>query len=76
MNEEELRDLLSRVCERDLARIGLDDDFSRLGLDSLTGLRMLAAVEKHADVRFPDDRLEQFRTLRAILDHLQQASES
>ena len=69
--EQRLREVLGQVCRQDLSRIGLDDDLVReLGLDSLAALRLLAAVEKHFDVRFPDDRLSEFRTLRRIRDIL------
>jgi acyl carrier protein len=67
--EQELRKLLSELCEADVAEFELDADLvHELGLDSLAGLRMLAAVEKRFDVRFPDERLKEFRTLRLILE--------
>jgi acyl carrier protein len=73
MNEDTLRELLSRVAERDLSGIGNEEDLKNaLDLDSLTALRMLAAVEKHCEVRFPDDRLDQYRTLKDILEFMQQ----
>ena len=43
-----------------------------LGLDSLAALRVLAAVEKRFDVRLPDERLGEFRTLRHVLDFLRE----
>jgi acyl carrier protein len=67
--ERALRALLTDVSGNDLSRVGLDDDLVReLGLDSLLALRLLAAVEKRFGVRFPDERLAEFRTLRRILD--------
>ena len=49
--------------------MALDDDLAReLAIDSLAGLRVLAAVEKRFDVRFPDERLSELRTLRQLLD--------
>ena len=67
--EQELRSLLSEMCDTDVAKFDLVDDLVReLGLDSLAGLRMLAAVEKQFGVRFPDERLKEFRTLRLILE--------
>ena len=41
-----------------------------LGVDSLTGLRYLAAIETALPVRFPDERLGSFRSLASILDFL------
>jgi acyl carrier protein len=55
----------------DLNSIGLDDDLVRvLGLDSLAALRLLATVEKRFGVRFPDERLAEFRTLRQLRDFI------
>ncbi len=67
--EEELRALLNKTSQEKVATLGLDDDLvERLGLDSLAGLRLLAAVEKHFTVRFPDERLGEFRTMRLIME--------
>ncbi|MCP4258743.1 MAG: acyl carrier protein [Planctomycetes bacterium] len=68
-HEEALRDLLATISTTDVSSLGLDEDLVReLGLDSLAGLRLLAAVEKRFDVHFPDDRLGEFRTMRQLLD--------
>lgn len=74
--QADLREILARQSGMDASRIGLDDDLVReLGLDSLAALRVLAAVEKRFDVRFPDERLGEFRTLRRVLDHLESETE-
>jgi len=71
MSEEALRKLLSTVSGRDLSHTGLDEDLKEsLDLDSLTGLRMLAAVEKQLNLRFPDDKLDSFRTMNQILEFI------
>jgi acyl carrier protein len=71
--EQRLRNVLAEVSHKDLLRPGLDDDLVReLGLDSLAALRLLAAVEKRFGVRFPDERLAEFRTLRQLLDFIAQ----
>jgi acyl carrier protein len=71
--EQRLRTILSEVSRSDLSRTGLDADLVReLGLDSLAALRLLAAVEKRFGVRFPDDRLAEFRTLRQLVDFIAQ----
>jgi acyl carrier protein len=73
--ETKLRNHLSGLCRRDLAGIDLDADLiEHLGLDSLGGLRLLAAVEKRFQVRFPDQRLEEFRTLRRLLEFIDKPS--
>ncbi len=67
--ENTLRKLITDVVPQSTKEIELDDDLVReLGLDSLAGLRLLAAVEKKFGIRFPDDRLGEFRTLRQLLD--------
>jgi acyl carrier protein len=69
--EQRLRTILGEAARRDLTHIELDDDLVLvLGLDSLAALRLLAAVEKRFGVRFPDDRLAEFRTLRQLRDFI------
>jgi acyl carrier protein len=70
--EARLRTLLGDLGRQDLSKLGLDADLVvHLGLDSLGALRLLAAVEKRFEVRFPDPRLGEFRTLRQLLDFVQ-----
>jgi len=72
--EERLRTLLSEISKRDVSALGIDDDLVvSLGLDSLAGLRVLAAVEKQFDVTFPDDQLSKLRTLRRLLDGINES---
>jgi acyl carrier protein len=72
--EKRLRAVLADVSHRDLTLLGPDDDLVRaLDLDSLAALRLLAAVEKRFGVRFPDDRLTEFRTLRQLCDFVARA---
>ena len=67
--EEELRKLLSEVCKSDVSGIKLEDDLvHELGLDSLAGLAMLAAVEKRFELRLPDDLLDEIRTMQQLLE--------
>jgi acyl carrier protein len=69
--EQRLRNVLGEVSRHDLQVTGLDEDLVReLGLESLAALRLLAAVEKRFDVRFPDDRLAEFRTLRQLREFI------
>jgi len=69
--EGEVRRLLSDVSGRDASTLDAGSDLvDELGLDSLAGLRVLAAVEKQFGVRFPDARLGEFRTLQHLLDFI------
>jgi acyl carrier protein len=63
-----LRALLAELSRAETTGIGPDVDLREaLDLDSLAGLRMLASVERHFDVRFPDEQLSDLRTIRLIL---------
>ena len=67
-HESDLRELLSEMSGKDAGAVDDDTDLVReFGLDSLAGLRMLARVENRFGVRFPDERLSEFRTVRQIL---------
>ncbi len=67
--EGELRRLLAEVTRKEISSAAADDDLVReLGLDSLTGLEVLAAVEKRFGVRFPDDRLDEFRSIAHLME--------
>lgn len=69
--ENELRALLGRVAKVDATEVQLDDDLRvTLGIDSLAGLRLLAAVEKEYGVRFPDEQLVSYGTMRQILEYV------
>jgi acyl carrier protein len=69
--ELELRTLLGHLCGKDLATLPVDADIAaELGLDSLGALRLLASVEKRFAVRFPDQHLGDFRTLRQLRDFI------
>jgi acyl carrier protein len=69
--EARLRAVLAEATSVDTQALGIDVDLVvALNLDSLAGLGMLAAVEKRFDVRFPDHQLNEFRTIRVILDFI------
>lgn len=68
---DELRILLAEVVEKDVADIQPEDDLvENLGIDSLTGLRYLAVIEKRFDLRFPDHQLAEIRTLAVVRDYI------
>lgn len=72
--EDELRRVLTGAGRGDVSGLAADDDLvAELGLDSLAGLRLLAAVEKHYGVRFPDQELGRLRTIRQLLDAIESA---
>jgi acyl carrier protein len=70
-NEADLQALLTKIARRDASGLAPDDDIVReLGIDSLSSLRVLAAIEKKYAVRFPDERLGEFRTIRTLAEFL------
>jgi acyl carrier protein len=75
--EQALRALIGRLTKQDTSSVGLEDDLlAELGFDSLTGLRILAGVEKHFDIQLPDDRLSEFRTIKKLMDFIEEGEKS
>jgi acyl carrier protein len=66
--EREVRDLVARTTKRNVSQLSDEDDIvDRLGVDSLAGLRVLAALEKEFGVRIPNEELGKIRTIRQLL---------
>ena len=73
--ESGVRDLIGEISRHDAAGLGVDDDLvEHLGVDSLLGLQILAAVEKRFDVRLPDDELIHLRSIGRIRDAVERAA--
>ena len=71
--ESELRELIGRTTGKDLSHVEWDTDLvAELGLDSLASLSLLAAIERHFDIRFADEKLSDLRTLRKIHFEIEQ----
>ena len=65
---------MSKASAAEVAAIGPDEDLiERLGLDSLQGLRVLAALEKDFETRFEDARLGELRTIHQLSDAIRAA---
>ena len=59
--------IVARVSRADVSALRPDDDLvERLGVDSLLGLQILAAVETRFDVRLPDHELIHLRSVGLI----------
>jgi acyl carrier protein len=62
--EPRLRAIIARIAKVDPGNIGVDDDLAvTLGIDSLSALRIAAAVETEFEITIPDDRLHEIRSL-------------
>ena len=65
--EGRVRALIAEITRRDVSALGTDDDLvEHIGVDSLLGLQILAAVEKRLEVRLPDEELIHLRTIGRI----------
>ncbi len=65
--ETRLRAVVARVAHVEPDSFGVDDDLRvRLGLDSLSVLRIAAGVEREFGVTVPDAKLHEMRTLREM----------
>ena len=74
-HEADLRDITSRKLSCDMTRVGLHEPLKdATGMDSLTGLELMAAVETRFDVYFRDDHIAQPRTLANILAALDEVT--
>ena len=69
--ETELRKVVARMSNQDVSTLEYDDDLiAALGMDSLDGLRLVAAVEQHFGVYFPDEQISSLRTFHRLHDSL------
>lgn len=61
--KEELRALVADVAEKDEIPDGAT--FKELGIDSMMGVEIVAAVERQYHIKIEDDELEQFQDLES-----------
>ncbi|WP_394820909.1 acyl carrier protein [Pendulispora albinea] len=59
--KEELRSLISEISEVD--DIPDDADFKELGIDSMMGVEIVAAIERQYKIKVDDTELQQITTL-------------
>jgi acyl carrier protein len=66
--ETQVRAIIATISRQDLSSVRIDDSLVEvLGVDSLQGLQILAAVEKRFGIRLPDEELIRMRTIGAIV---------
>ena len=63
--KEELRALIAEIAEKD--EIPDDVEFKDLGIDSMMGVEIVAAIEKKYQVKIEDSELTQVTTLNASM---------
>lgn len=65
--EQKLRQVLGEHLKKDLTAVPGDEDLiDYLGLDSISGLNLLALVEKRFQVRFDDEILWSLRSIEKL----------
>ncbi len=68
--KEELRALIAEIAEKD--EIPDDVSFKDLGIDSMMGVEIVAAIERKYQVKIEDAELTQVTTLNASMALVQQ----
>ena len=64
--KEELRELIAEISEVD--EIPDDKSFKDLGIDSMMGVEIVAAIERKYQIKIPDTELQKISTLNASFD--------
>ena len=59
--KEELRALVAEISEKDAIPDGAT--FKELGIDSMMGVEIVAAIERHYHIKIEDDELAEFQDL-------------
>ena len=69
--ELEIRKVVQATIEKDISAAGLDDNvLKKMGLDSMTALEIMAAVEERFHVRIQEQDLPKITSLRSIMEVL------
>jgi len=72
--ENEIRALVAKVIKKPEAQVGLDTNlFTDLGIDSLLGIEIFAALDKKYKVDVPESKLREVQTLRDIIRIVEEA---
>ena len=67
--EQEVVEIVSRITKVPAIKLLPDTDLkANLNVDSLQGLQIVAALEKHFDITVPDDELDSYTSIRSIVE--------
>jgi acyl carrier protein len=67
-----LREELKRIApDVNADDVGLDTDIAALGIESVTMLELIAALEDRFEIELPDDELTTLNTLGDVIELLQ-----
>jgi acyl carrier protein len=64
--KEELRALVAEIAEKDEVPDG--STFKELGIDSMMGVEIVAAIERQYQIKIEDDEIAGFKDLDAAFD--------
>ena len=62
----EVIEIVAEIADLPVEEVGPDATLEELGIDSLNGLRIVAAVEKRFGVNIPDEEIGKIRTMPQI----------
>lgn len=60
--------MAAEIAEKDFSDVTEDSNIQELGLDSLSTLELVGAMERELDVQIPDDQLVGIQTVRQLLE--------
>ncbi|MFI5183847.1 MAG: acyl carrier protein [Vicinamibacteria bacterium] len=66
-----VRGLVAQYLKIPADTIGEDAKLDELGLDSLGALELVFEIEEEFKVKVPDERIPEFRTVRAVCDGIE-----
>ncbi len=70
--ELKLRQIITKVTKEKIDNVTSSDDLrNTLGFDSLTALRILAKIEKCFDLRFPNEKLSNLKSIHDLINAIQ-----
>jgi acyl carrier protein len=61
--KEEIRDRIAEMLEIESEELGYDDLFAEHGMDSFTAMQLVVILESEYDVRIPDERIAELKTV-------------
>jgi acyl carrier protein len=64
---QEVIGIVADIAEVPVAQITPDSTLEELGVDSLNGLRIVAAMEKRYDISIPDEAIGKIRSIPDII---------
>lgn len=68
---ERVRRLLAAYLKIPAESIGEDSKLDELGLDSLGALELVFEIEEEFKIKVPDEKIPEFRTVRAVCDGIE-----